>query len=309
MPRLAYVLLPYTRAELPGWGFLLSKLHILGNQYDHLWKDAPKQKIKGKWHGYWMNLNLADWSERMTFFLGRYYELDIQLLLQALLKPGERFVDIGANIGMIMLQAAAIVTESGSVECFEPNPECIAVLKETLRSNRLPQVTLHEMGLADTATTFRLNLTSDHTGTGSMTAYQDEALVQRSYEVEVKVGDEVLRANPQPVKLLKIDVEGFEYKVLKGLTQTLTQWRPFVVTEFVQEHLERGGSSRAQVADFMCRLGYDPYGITTERVFFRHRLQLVPLLGNIENTEYEDVLWIHSKTSLEPRLSKTIALV
>ena len=56
-----------------------------------------------------MELELSDWAERYTFFLGRYYEMGVQRVLDAILMPGDRFVDIGANIGMIALHARSLI--------------------------------------------------------------------------------------------------------------------------------------------------------------------------------------------------------
>jgi precorrin-6B methylase 2 len=69
-----------------------------------------------------MELDLAAWSERSAYFLGRFYDLNLQMLMIQILKPGDRFVDIGANIGMLSILAARLVGPSGRVESFEPNP-------------------------------------------------------------------------------------------------------------------------------------------------------------------------------------------
>ena len=58
-----------------------------------------------------MVLDLSDWAQRRTAFLGRYHELGVQRVLDAALRAGDRFVDIGAHIGMI---AACPRLEEGS---------------------------------------------------------------------------------------------------------------------------------------------------------------------------------------------------
>ena len=79
---------------------------IFGAEKNGNWDSAPWLSVRGKWHGYEMHLNLADWSERQTWFLARYHELDLQLLMNACLRPGDRVIDVGANIGMLSLHAA-----------------------------------------------------------------------------------------------------------------------------------------------------------------------------------------------------------
>lgn len=64
--------LPYARLELPGWGQLLKKVGVYRNE---LWEHTLTRTIRGKWHGYLMTLDLSNWSERQTYFLGRFYDL------------------------------------------------------------------------------------------------------------------------------------------------------------------------------------------------------------------------------------------
>ena len=59
---------------------------------DLRWAQAPIVTLRGKNHGYQMRLDLSDWSQRLTYFLGRYYELGVQRVLDVTLKPGARFV-------------------------------------------------------------------------------------------------------------------------------------------------------------------------------------------------------------------------
>ena len=66
--RLAFLILPFTRLELPGWDRLYQFFRVGGIQNNSLWKDAPTKMIKEKWSGYW---HLDNWSERHTYFLGR----------------------------------------------------------------------------------------------------------------------------------------------------------------------------------------------------------------------------------------------
>ena len=188
--RLPFLLIPYVRLELPGWGKLLDWAKVRGYKNDVYWSDAPTKTIKGKWHGYSMQLRLSDWSERMTYFLGRYYELGVLYLLDAVLESGDRVIDIGANIGMIALHAAHLVTENGEVECFEPNPECIAIINSHLKKNQIKQVTVHPFGLSDKQDLLKLNLTSEHAGAATMTAIDR---VQKCFEVKVLIGDDVIR--------------------------------------------------------------------------------------------------------------------
>lgn len=308
-PRLAYLSLPYTRLELPGWGYLFDFFKVGTIEDYSKWKTAPIKIIRHKWHGYLMKLDLSNWSERHTYFLGRYYDLNLQLAMNQVLKPGDRFVDVGANIGMISLHGAALVTDSGRVDSFEPNPECCTRIKEVLELNNIEHVHLHQAGLSEQPETLTLSIITDHCGMGTLASPRDtdEEMVSKIFEVPVVVGDDILMQNSMPVKFIKIDVEGFELRVLKGLKNTFKTWHPVVVTEVVNEWLHRAGTNRTQIYQFMKQFGYVPYGLTRQRRFFRHHLALIPISEDkVEDTNYSDFLWLHPESSANKALQSFI---
>ena len=78
-----------------------------------------------------------------------------------LLKPDDRFVDIGANIGMLTLKGASLVGKLGRVDSFEPNPNCCKRIRENLELNKINNVYLHEVGLSDKTDTLKLSIITD----------------------------------------------------------------------------------------------------------------------------------------------------
>ena len=240
-PRLPFLVLPYTRAELPGWRIPLALTGGLVSVADTRWQNAPKVTIRGKDHGYLMELELSDWAERYTFFLGRYYEMGVQRVLDAILMPGDRFVDIGANIGMITLHARSLIGSTGRIDCFEPNPECVERLRRHLQINNIENVTIHTCALSDKVGNSNLNLSSEHSGTATLTEVDE---VKRTLPVTVCVGDDLLMEGPR-INVMKVDVEGYEMKVLKGLARTLEKFRPIIITELIEAHIHLPCHSRA----------------------------------------------------------------
>jgi FkbM family methyltransferase len=252
-----------------------------------------------------MRLDLSEWAQRRTFFLGRYYELHLQLLLAELLQPGDRVLDVGANVGMITLCASALVGAAGRVESFEPNPQCVTRLAEHVSLNDIRNVVVHPVALGSEAGRLKLRLCtsratpSRHSGTGTLTPVSESVddVIVAEYEVEVARGDDLIGAYPHhPVALVKLDVEGFELNALKGLRETLVQWSPAVVTEYMEEHLSRAGTSRAELRAWMGALGYEPFAFYTRRRGLRHILAVEP----VERTErasaaINDVLWLTRK--------------
>jgi FkbM family methyltransferase len=300
--RISFLILPFTRFELTGWRFLAKLFNVEAGFWSRPspdWEAAPLVQVINKYNGYRISLDLANWSERLTFFLGRFYELDIQFVLSQVLQPGDRFVDIGANIGQLTLHGAALVTDSGCVDSFEPNPICGKRLRENLDLNGIKHVNFYGIGLSDQPGDLVLHVDAGISGLGTFAELQDDQTNSsiNSFEVPVLTGDEVIMQNSTPVKLVKIDVEGFELRVLKGLKQSLSTWHPIVVMEFDKRWLERAGTSRSEVLQFMSSLGYSLYGITMRKQFFQDRLVLVPVLpDDCENVNFIDVLWLHPES-------------
>jgi FkbM family methyltransferase len=300
-----FLIRPLVWLEVPGWGRMLSLFGAHAKADPRNWKDSPTVTIRGKRHGYRMNLRLADWSERQTYYLGRFCELGTLLLLESLLKPGERFVDVGANIGMVTLEAAKLVGVHGRVDSFEPNPLCLAVLKKHCEVNQLVQVHIHEIALADTETQMTLSVPSSegaplHDGEGTLAnlARQNGESVLRQFHVEVRTGDAILSScDARPPSLIKIDVEGFEERVVKGLRVILKNAKPALFTEFVESHLVRADSSRKRLFEVLSESGYVGHAVSTRRAWWRHRLHLEKISdANAAAAISElDVLWLHEQ--------------
>jgi len=230
VPITARIVAPYVRHELPGWG-ALARLTGIANPADPRWRNAPTRTHHGKWHGYDMPLNLADWSERQTYFLGRYHDLAAQLLIDACVRPGERVLDVGANIGMLTLHAAARLGPEGVVDAFEPNPVCSQRIQNAIAQNHIDNVRLHPFGLGDSAGSFTLSILDNHSGMGTLAAVNGGSAhaVTSTVAVQVKVGDEILPADDRKLSLVKVDVEGFEVKVLETIPALLARTNTVVV--------------------------------------------------------------------------------
>ena len=300
-PKLPFLFLPYVRLELPLWGKLVEKLHIT-YLYEELWRDAPTKTIRGKMHGYVMNLDLSNWSERLTYFIGRFYDLPLQLIIKNYLKPGDIFVDIGANIGMITILAAKYVGENGFVHSFEPNPEAYEKLNEVVTVNQLKQVKLYQFGLSNENTELTLSMVTEHTGMGTFASLseKDEQMVTKQYKLPVYIGDEVLIDKLSENCLIKIDVEGFEPYVIEGLSGTIERYRPAIVTEAIKSHLQRAGYT---LDDFYSKLkayGYRAFKIGAKRnQFLVDTLRLKEI--TIDYPETADIIWLHPDNKMSSR--------
>mgnify|MGYP002785272411 CR=1 FL=1 len=142
-------------------------------------------------------------------------------------QPGDILVDCGANVGMYTIWAAA--TRGTRVYAFEPESQNYALLNRNIQNNGLAQqVRAYCMGLSDKAGLFDLHMADMRVG-GSCHAV-DEALDAhlRPLKAVFSQGciaatlDELVAGGAIPVpNHFKIDVDGFEHKVVAGAAQTL----------------------------------------------------------------------------------------
>lgn len=147
---------------------------------------------------------------------GSRYEERFDSALLSAIRSGDTVWDIGANVGLYTEKFARRVGASGQVVAFEPSPKNAETLR--MRFTDTNRVTIFSVALADEPGTasFYANGSSDGT-TDSLVARNDGAV---QHQIEVHRGDEFLKGFPPNV--IKIDVEGFELEVLRGLREVLT---------------------------------------------------------------------------------------
>jgi FkbM family methyltransferase len=200
--------------------------------------------------------DLADWGGRWHYYCGRYYDPTNQKLLRQILSPGDTYIDVGANYGIHALLATKCVGEEGRVYCFEPNPPTFDVLKVHKVINHRENMLLFHMGLSDAEGELTLS-GADHAGTFTFRAVGDAT---HATQVQVRVGDEVLHDCPARGKILvKIDTEGFEHHVLKGLKEFRKRPNVAFVVEITDAWLRETGSSAAELFEDMRADGYHAY--------------------------------------------------
>ena len=276
LPLVARFAVPYARLELPGWGKVLDLAGVLGD--DAGWRAAPTVTVRGKLHGYFMTLDLSNWSERRTYFLGRFYELATQLFVKEFVRSGDSFIDVGGNIGMITLLAARCVGTGGRVHAFEPNPVAFGRLKAVMLHNAIDHVTAHGVALGDEPGELVLNVLLGHTGMGTLGKVDaaDTDKISDRYTVKVVRGDDVLPPDLSAPAMIKLDVEGYECHALRGLRATIERLKPAVVAEALPDNLRRAGSNLGELFRLMRAHGYEAYDLDIASARLRYRMSLKP---------------------------------
>lgn len=185
-------------------------------------------------------------------------ETGTRRLIQRYLKPGDSFVDVGANIGMLALAAARAMHAKGNIIAFEPFEQTARMLEKSLWMNGFSHMaTVHHAAVSSKKGFQHLHLggTSGHHSLFDLDTVSK--LDRKSVEVSLTTLDASIAEKDQ-VTLLKIDAEGAELDVIAGGNRLLTS-NPDIalVVEFGPSHLRRIGISPEEWFDSFKELGFD----------------------------------------------------
>lgn len=158
----------------------------------------------------------------LTPILGRFlnrrgYELAFDDALAAAMRPGDTVWDVGANVGYYSRRFAEAVRPGGQVFAFEPSPVTLPKLHEAIGG--VQDVTVVPVGLGAEAAKMSFIQSEDDLGVASKVVAPG---ADGGVEVEIDSGDRLVRdGRVAPPNVIKIDVEGYELDVLKGMSETL----------------------------------------------------------------------------------------
>lgn len=242
--------------------YFRGKWRVTGFIFERWLARSRKQQVIRLTRGMRINCKLWDEVQNAIWWNGVNYERKESKFIRRYLKPGMVFFDVGSNVGYYTLLAAPIVGESGKVHAFEPVSEQHADLRANVDRNQLQNVVPERLIVTDRAGTMEINLgAEDNGGTGSVNlVYRTDRPTER---VNCTTLDAYLRAQGVTrLDVLKIDVEGHEPFVLRGMAETFRTLRPLLLVEVRGEMLKEVGSSREALFAQIAEHGYFPYALT-----------------------------------------------
>jgi FkbM family methyltransferase len=215
-------------------------------------------------------------------------------LMLGRLEPGATFVDAGANLGIYTIAAARVVGPQGRVVAVEPTPTTAEMLRQNVRLNGLWEtgvVEVHECAVG--AAPGRARLATNRADSGHNSLFPESGATGH-VDVDVLPLDDLIPAGTR-VDVVKIDVEGGELAVLRGMERVVAQ-NPGVVVyaELADEHLRRAGTSAAGLIAEADALGWSADVFETvsgERAGLDSRLPLTVCLvrrAHVEAIEQAD---------------------
>ena len=205
--------------------------------------EVPVERQGLKWV-----LNPSDFPQRELFWLGESDRWDL-FHARRLVKPGAVIFDVGANFGYYGLMLAEALDRRCEVHAFEPTATTFGRLTHHIALNRMECVHAHRLALSDAPGTASMRGRAGNSGA----AFIDSG----AGEVPVTTLDAfVAERRIKRLDFVKIDVEGFEERVLRGAGRALRELRPALLLEIQPFTLERAGSSVPRLVELLTSRGY-----------------------------------------------------
>ena len=159
------------------------------------------------------------------------YEVPIQNIFAQHLKVGDVFYDIGANVGFFTVIAAKLVGDRGKVYAFEPGKNNAASVRHNAQLNNFNQIEVIEKAVSHTSGKGQLLLAQYSGGHALATADAPPDLAGEITVDLVSIDDLIAQNQIAPPNFVKVDVEGAELDVLKGMTETIKNYQPTIIYE------------------------------------------------------------------------------
>lgn len=216
-------------------------------------------------------------SHRIRLVFNRQVDSEVGQIAQKLLQEGDVVLDVGANVGLVARQFARYVGAAGKVLAFEPDIKTSAYLKRNVR--KLPQVEVHEIALSDANETASFYL-DPRSGTSNSLAVRE--VTGDVVTVSCETLDHFLTRHPfDRIALIKIDVEGAESKILRGMEETLKNHpETRIILEFDPHNQEMAGVNPADFLSQIHALGLEIFVLreTVEPIKITHLKEIIPVL-------------------------------
>lgn len=224
-----------------------------------------------------------------TIFVPRYIrrfedrEFYSICLFSEAIQPGSTVLDVGANVGYYTLLASRLVGAQGHVYAIEPDPRNLQFLTKNLRANRCVNVDVLPFAISDRSGLMTLYLDIDPTETSLTYQQRRSKAIVGSLDVECVSIDELCeKENIQKVDVIKMDIEGGEFKALLGAKETFRKNNVTLLIEFLPAVLKESGITSKEFIGLLEDMGFEPLLIhEKERVLLQNPLEFVDNDGKI----------------------------
>jgi FkbM family methyltransferase len=204
---------------------------------------------------------------RYIFYFG-VWEPNLTRWIRHRLLPSDAFIDVGANIGYYSLLASHLVGDSGKVVAVEGLPAIFSLLQRNLETNKARNVRAVNVAAWDREQMIEFYTDSDLPGqTTAIPFWADKHELKEQTQVTAAPLADILTAEEmKAARLIKIDVEGAEWRVLAGMKSLLDSSRDDleIIVEISPSALEAEGRAAQELLDFFRVLKFNAYRIEND---------------------------------------------
>jgi len=250
---------------------------------------------------------LVNGNGQQNFIVHEEWMQEVLRILVSIKKGA--FMDVGVNVGQTLLKIKSIDADIPYYG-FEPNPTCVYYLNQLIERNRIKNVFLFPVAIADQTKITELNLyyDSDTDSAASMIKdFRPDALVRKTMYIPCfSVEDVTAFIDISSLSIIKVDVEGAELEVLKGIRTFLENSRPFIVMEILPVYQAENIRRLQRQIELERILSSHNYKILRIRKENDHFLSFEPIdaIGVHYNQEWCD--YVFCPNELLPRLPLNI---
>jgi FkbM family methyltransferase len=228
------------------------------------------------------------------------FEEETRAFLKAFLQRGDTFLDVGANVGLFTLIAARRVGPSGKIHSFEPVRKTHTRLIENVRLNGLTNIACHCIALSDTTGQTTISLAGEGFDAWNSLGQPYMGGAVGAETVASMTLDEFAEyySLTGRISAVKIDVEGWETRVLDGGKRTLSRCDgPLLIVEFTEQAARLAGSSCNELHRALNTLDY-------EVMSFDRRAPILTRLSIADQYRNMNVIATKRRCELAARLGK-----
>lgn len=203
---------------------------------------GPRQERSEIWPGVVMHVNPCEGVDGNLFFSPQLYDRDERSWIDNILHDGHVFVDVGANLGVYSLWAARNLSTAGTVLAIEADPKTFSMLRQNMSDNPtvVCTVLLENTGVSDKREV--LSFYRNTTGNSGASGFFDTVGAEPALTLQVEpLNDVIQRSGLSRIDFMKIDVEGWETRVL---TRFFAECRPDLMPRYVLIEMDEGPRGR-----------------------------------------------------------------
>jgi len=196
--------------------------------------------------------------------LGIYEPLTVTTVMK-ILKKGDAFIDVGANIGFISAVAANAVGKEGHIHGFEPSPRDYDRLKNLSVLNPEFDITCNSLALGEKEGSVNMDISNIFGWNTIVPGFMKQDARATTVVVQMMRLDEYIKSKQTEIDrigMIKIDVEGYEFFVLKGLSgyfEAASGNRPPIFCEIAPKANKLMGIPLSDIGQYMKQYGYHAY--------------------------------------------------